>query len=143
MAVPTAASDSPIPQADHFLQQLIIIQKQLTENLTKASIPYKHHNNKKRRPASLLEVVSKVYLDVKSLKVLWVGRKLKSMKIVSLEVLERISSLIYQVEIPRGFSAHKVFHISRLASERRSPMEHQIKITQPPPSFDTHTPNRR
>lgn len=59
VAIITATSTSPIPQAEQFIQQLISIQKGLMENLTKTNLIYKHHYDKKRCPAPLLELGSK------------------------------------------------------------------------------------
>lgn len=84
------------------------------ESLTKATITYKHHIDKKRRPDPLLEIEFIVYLEAKNLKVQWVGRKLVPKEIRPLKVLERIYSPVYQVELPHGSSAHNIFHISCL-----------------------------
>lgn len=92
--------------------------------MKKATKAYKHHTNKKRRPAPEIAVGSMVHLDSKNLKVRWVGRKLGLRKIGPLKVLEQISPMAYRVELPHGYSAQNVFHISCLTPERRPPMEH-------------------
>lgn len=99
--VPSTHSLISISQADFYISKLTSIWKELCANLINAVFSYNLQADKKYQPTPNCSIGSKVYLDIKNLKVRWAGRELGLRHVGPLTVLERINLMSYRISTPQ------------------------------------------
>lgn len=110
--IPSQGETTPVPQVNKHLNDLSTIQAKLKNTLNKSVQSYKkfsyihHREPEKYFPRSL------VFLDACNLHIKWPCQKLGPKKIGPLEIIQKISPLTYQVCLPKGSTAHDVFHLA-------------------------------
>ena len=111
--------------------QLRDLTEYLKEQIGIAQDYYKKHADHHRIKAPEFRIGDKVWLSTKNIRTNRPSPKLDVRRIGPFRILERVSPLAYQLDLPRKFSAlHPVFHVLVLEPHTENPIPGR---TQPPP----------
>nr|MBC9704328.1 DDE-type integrase/transposase/recombinase [Enterococcus sp.] len=124
------------PMAKSHLEQLADIREELVKNITKAQADYakfydrkvKSHLNLEDEP--LYAVGDKVWLNAKDYPTSRPSAKLDHKLLGPFTIIERISDLVYRLDLPPTMEVNNSFHISRLEPFKKG---HPGQVQQEPP----------
>jgi hypothetical protein len=103
----------PVPQVEEQLKELERVRKTAWDAMIKvqAMLKMKRPGNKKFQP---YKEGNQVWLEGTNLKTLYPSAKLGSKRYGPFRVLTQFSNAVYQLEIPRQWKIHNVFHANLL-----------------------------
>jgi hypothetical protein len=124
---------SPVPQVEEQLAELERVRKVAWEAMLKAQamLRVKNLGGRKFQPYKEGE---QVWIEGTNLKTLYPSAKLGPKQYGPFEVLKQFSNAVYQVEIPRRWKNHNVFHANLLTPYKEMEL-HGPNFTRPPPDL--------
>jgi transposase InsO family protein len=124
---------SPVPQVEERLTELERVRKVAWEAMLRvqAMLQVKNPGGRKFRP---YEEGEQVWIEGTNLKTLYPSAKLGPKRYRPFKVLKQFSNAMYQVEIPRRWKIHNVFHANLLTPYKEMEL-HGPNFTRPPPDL--------
>jgi hypothetical protein len=125
------ASSGTTPRADEIADELKTIHNETKAAIAIAQERMKLYFDRKVSDMPDLPIGSKVWLDSKNITTTAPSTKLADRKLGPFKILRKISTLNYELELPKTIKIHPVFHVSLLEpyKETTIPNRHQ----EPPP----------
>ena len=122
-----------LPQIEERMADLERAREQAFRNVVEAQkvMKMKHGSNKKFRP---YKEDDQVWLEGTNLKTLYPTAKLGPKRYGPFKVVKQLSNTIYQLEIPRQWKIHNMFHANLLTPYKEMEL-HGPNFTQPPPDL--------
>jgi len=110
---PAVPSNTDVPRADEYTNNLAELSKSLKENLEQAIIKQKEFANKHRIEPPNFKPGDKVWIN-SSLIIHKGNKKFKPRKLGPYRILEKVSAVSYKLKLPRKLRIHPVIHVSEL-----------------------------
>ncbi len=112
--IPVDLPDSPNPAAVDFAVKLRVARDKASKALLLTGESMKKYADRKLRDAPSYQVGQKVWLDTKNISWPRPSRKLSELRTGPFKVVRQISPLAYEINIPKTWHVHPVFHVSLL-----------------------------
>jgi len=131
-SIMTQVARSSIPRADEMADNIQKLHEETKSAIKLAQENMKRHYDAKRTDISHHELMegSKVWLDARNVTTTAPSKKLADKQLGPFKILRKISSLNYELELPKTIPIHPVFHISLLEPYMETTIPDR---SQPPP----------
>ena len=128
-SVTVAPPEHTNPAAEALVDKLRAIQAELKVNLQLAQERYKEQYDRHTRPAPIIAVGDKVWLNRRNIRTTRPSRKLDVKRMGPFKVRGVIGEgrLAYKLELPAQMRVHPVFHVSLLTPYRESTLPGRIQ----------------
>ena len=114
LPIPDKPANTASPYADKYIQDISKIHNTLVTNINHANELYAKHYNAKRQTTPEFTVGSKVWIDTHNIRTTRPSKKLDYKKLGPFEIIQKISSHAYKLQLPKDIKIHPVFHVSCL-----------------------------
>src|SRR6201996_2923266 len=121
---------SPVPTVEERLAKIEEVRKQSHDAIFKAQkvMKMKHKGNKSFKP---YKEGDQVWIEGTNLQTLYPSKKLGPKRYGPFKILKHLSDAVYQVEIPRQWKIHNVFHANLITPYKETEL-HGPNFTRPP-----------
>ena len=86
-------------------------------------VNYETATNRRRIPAPLYQVEDQVWLSTKNLQTKHLCQKLNMRRASSFKIKWVINSYTYELDLPRAYEVHSVFHVNLMDPVATDPLE--------------------
>lgn len=117
--------------AGTFADRLNTIHQVMRDEITRTNERMKHYYDRNKSKAPQFSVGDKVWLSTRNIVTTRQSKKLDHRYIGPYKVLEKISDLVYRLELPPHIKIHPVFHVSLLHSHRENTIPDRLPIVPP------------
>ena len=123
----------PVPQVEERLAELVRIRQVAQEAMIKAQniLKLRRPGNKNFRP---YEEGDQVWIEGTNLKTLYPSAKLSPKRYGPFKVLKRLSNAVYQIDTPRHWKVHNVFHANLITPYKETEL-HGPNFARPSPEL--------
>jgi hypothetical protein len=109
-------SDISVPFADARIREIQDTQELLKHELVQAKESAKRFADRSRLPAPMFSVGDFVWLSRKNIKTLRPASKLDFKRLGPFKITQKISDIVFKLQLPEQMKIHPVFHVSLLES---------------------------
>jgi hypothetical protein len=137
----TSTRGSDNPAAEHFMEKIHRIQKELTTQLGKAQAAYKKYHDRKTTKPPAFQVGDMVWLNRRNIATNRPSQKLDVKRLGPFCITESIGphNLAYRLDLPPSMKIHPVFHVSLLEPHRQNTLPGRNLPPPPPIEVDNQT----
>ena len=128
-SVSVSPPEATNPAAEALVDRLRVIHEELKANLQHAQDQYKVQHDRHARPAPVIAVGDKVWLNRRNIRTMRPSRKLDVKRMGPFPVLEVVGEgkLAFKLELPAQMRIHPVFHVSLLEPYRESTLPGRVQ----------------
>jgi hypothetical protein len=120
---------SSFPEVESQKEWLETARKQAQESMERAQLMWK-----KDQYWTEYQIDQKVWLEAKNLKTTHPTVKLRALRYGPFKIINKLSPVAYQLDLPKGWKIHNVFHAALLHPYTETE-EHGANFTEPPPEL--------